>query len=211
MPCSAMTGASRSEQRRNASVQPTSRQVSPSRTSGARSRSGSWCRWPRVVPLGHRWPLLQASSRSARISSTRSPATWTSSPHIASHSGHVRRCTRRCPPSFLVATVIEPPSSPAVVLTLDNDLRVVDERHALSLVVEAVAHPAAALALLLGGGQWWGVDDVDVAGGGGADHVPAGERRAVGRRTRRGRQRRERVGEALRVTVVDLEGDQPEL
>ena len=57
----------------------------------ARSRSGSWCRWPSVVPFGQRWPLLHTSSRSARISSTWSSSTWISRPHIASHSGQVRR------------------------------------------------------------------------------------------------------------------------
>ena len=97
MPCSAITGASSSVQRRNASSQLTSRHVvavahhrlrAAGRDRGAGDRAS--------CPSGQRWPLLHTSSRSARISSTWSPSTWISSPHIASHSGQVRRCDPPC-------------------------------------------------------------------------------------------------------------------
>src|SRR6476661_548543 len=38
------------------------------------------------------------------MSSTRSSRTWISSPHIASHNGHVRRCT--CRPDALVSVAV---------------------------------------------------------------------------------------------------------
>ena len=62
-----------------------------SRTIGTRTRSGSWWRWPSAVPFGQTYPFDHTSSRSPRMRSTVPSVTWISSPHIASHSGHVRK------------------------------------------------------------------------------------------------------------------------
>src|SRR4051794_24889555 len=100
IPCSATTGASSSSHRANASSHPTSRQVSPVRTIGARSRSGSWWSSPIDAPFGHRKPLLQTSARSPRTRVTCRPSVSISSPHIASQNGQVRKWVAIAEPPY---------------------------------------------------------------------------------------------------------------
>src|SRR5271166_1195679 len=74
------------------------------RTSGRRNRSGSSCRCPSEMPLGHRCPRDHTSSTLPRMDSTRPSASCTRSPHIASHSGQV---TLRSTMRMILIIVIE--------------------------------------------------------------------------------------------------------
>ena len=78
----------------NASSHVASRQVSPVRIIGVRSRSGSDSSCFSAVPFGQRKPPLKTSSLSPRTNAIWSSSRWSSNPQVASHNGQVRYSIR---------------------------------------------------------------------------------------------------------------------
>ena len=91
----------------NASSQVTSRQVSPVRTCGRRSRSGSASSALSAVPFGHRYPWLNTSSLSPRTSVSSSSVEVELEPagRLAERAGPVRDALRHADQRKRVDTI----------------------------------------------------------------------------------------------------------